>query len=131
MEEIMEEIIRFKGLEITVNLSPVKVKCDPVLANILFTNLIKNAIQHNREDGDGYIQIQLTKERFEIRNTGKVLKTETTQLFNRFQKDSTATDSLGLGLAISQRICELYGFQLKYEYQEGEHKLSLLWRSFQ
>lgn len=122
----MEEIIQFKGLEMKVKLNPVKVNCDPTLANILFTNLIKNAIQHNQEGGGGYIQMLLNDEKFEIKNTGKVLETETTQLFNRFQKESTATESLGLGLAISQRICEHYGFQLEYEHLQGEHKLTLL-----
>ncbi len=119
----MEEIVQFKKLEMTAKLDPVKVKCDPILANILFTNLIKNAIQHNREGG--YIRMQLDEEKFEIENTGEVLKTETAHLFNRFQKGNTATDTLGLGLAINQKICELYGFQLDYGHQEGKHKFSL------
>ena len=120
----MEGIIQFKNLEMTAKLRPVKAKCDPILANILFTNLIKNAIQHNREGG--FIRMQLSEEKFEIENTGEVLKTETTHLFNRFQKGNTATNSLGLGLSINQKICDLYGFQLDYEHQAGKHKFSLL-----
>ena len=124
----MEEIIRFKSLEMTVVLDPVQLNCDPILANILFTNLIKNAIQHNWEGGS--IRMQLSNEGFEIENTGEMLnETETTHLFNRFQKGTTATANLGLGLAINQRICELYGFQLDYEQHEGKHKFSVLFRN--
>ncbi|MCO6492795.1 MAG: HAMP domain-containing histidine kinase [Phaeodactylibacter sp.] len=119
----MEEIIHFKKLEITAKLSPVKIKCDPVLANVLFSNLIKNAIQHNREGG--YIQMVLSEEKFEIENTGEVLEIEPVQLLNRFQKGNPATDSPGLGLAINQKICEAYGFRLDYGHHEGKHKISL------
>ena len=123
----MEEIILFKKLEMTAKLDLVKVKCDPILANILFTNLIKNAVQHNQKGG--YIRMHLNEEKFEIENIGEVLKTETAHLFNRFQKGNTATETLGLGLAINQKICELYGFKLDYEHQEGVHKFSLLFNS--
>jgi signal transduction histidine kinase len=119
----MEEMIRFKNLEMTAKLNPVEVKCDPVLANILFTNLIKNAVQHNQEGG--YIRMLLTEEKFEIENTGDVLQTETAQLFNRFQRGNMATDSLGLGLAINQKICEIYGFRLDYDHDAGKHTFSL------
>jgi signal transduction histidine kinase len=119
----MEEIIRFKNLELTADLAAVHLQCDPILANILFTNLIKNAIQHNQEGG--WIRLRLNEQQFTIENTGEVLDTETTPLFNRFQKGQTATDNLGLGLAISQRICELYGFRLTYEHHDGQHQFSL------
>ncbi|GAA3611829.1 HAMP domain-containing sensor histidine kinase [Flavivirga amylovorans] len=119
----MEEMIAFKNLEITVKLNPVKVKCDQILANILFTNLIKNAVQHNLEGG--YIEILLNEEKFEIVNTGKISEIETEQLFKRFQRGNKETESLGLGLAINQKICEMYGFLLDYSLQSGKHKLSL------
>lgn len=119
----MAEIIHFKELEVTAQLKPVAVKCDLILANILFTNLLKNAIQHNQKGG--YIRMFLSEHQFEIENTGDILKTETARLFNRFQKGDTTTDSLGLGLAINQKICEIYGFQLDYEHQEGKHRFIL------
>jgi len=119
----MEEIIKFKNIKMTVELDLVKIKCDLVLANILFTNLIKNAIQHNHEGG--YIKMFLDNEKFEIINSGKSSEIATEKLFNRFQKGSEKTESLGLGLAINQKICELYKFQLNYKRNDGEHKLSL------
>ena len=71
----------------------------------------------------------LSEEKFEIENTGEILQIETTQLFNRFQRGNSATDSLGLGLSINQKICELYGFQLGYEHNGGKHKFSLSFNS--
>jgi signal transduction histidine kinase len=123
----MEEIITFKDLKMTAKLNPVEVKCDPILANILFTNFIKNAVQHNQEGG--YIQMLLNEEKFEIENTGELLQIEPAQLFNRFQRGNTAADSLGLGLAIIQEICRLYGFRLNYEHDEGKHKFSLFFNN--
>ncbi|TGV04858.1 sensor histidine kinase [Flavivirga rizhaonensis] len=119
----MEEMIAFKDLKMDVKLNPVTMKCDLILINILLTNLIKNAIQHNHERGS--IKILLNEKKFEIVNTGKVSKVETAQLFNRFQRGDKTKESLGLGLAINKKICELYGFQLDYGYHDEKHKLSL------
>lgn len=119
----MEEIIEFKHIEMRVELNTVKVQCDPTLADILFTNLIKNAIQHNQEGG--YIRMSLNEEKFEIENPGEILDADTSQLFKRFQRGSTTGDNLGLGLAIAQRICERYGFQLDYQHQNGNHHFTL------
>ncbi len=122
----MVEMITFKKLKVKINLSPVKIKCDLVLADILFTNLIKNAVQHNHEGGS--IEMLLSEEKFEIINTGDESLIETAQLFNRFQKGNSSKESLGLGLAINQRICELYGFRLDYDRHGQMHTFSLFFQ---
>lgn len=119
----MEEIISFKDLDVTVDLEPAIVECDHILADILFTNLINNAVQHNVEGGS--IQIVLDASKFVITNTGVVSQIATERLFHRFQKGSPARDSLGLGLAISQKICEIYGFRLQYEREADRHTFTL------
>ncbi|MBS9462605.1 HAMP domain-containing histidine kinase [Flagellimonas sp. HMM57] len=119
----MEEIIKFKNINTNIDLDSVTVQCDQILANILFTNLIKNAVQHNREGG--YINMTLTSEKFEITNTGSTSDMSTAQLFNRFQKGNKESDSLGLGLSINQKICDIYGFRLDYERDNDKHTFSL------
>ena len=119
----MEEIIRFKDLEITTELEPAVIECDHILADILFTNLIKNAVQHNVEGGS--IRITLDHEKFVISNTGVVSEVPSERLFQRFQKGSPAKESLGLGLAISQKICEIYGFRLQYNRHADTHIFKL------
>ena len=119
----MEEIINFKHIDVSIDLQPVTVECDHILADILFTNLIKNAVQHNTDGG--HISIRLTTEKLEITNSGEITELSPEKLFSRFQKGSSAKDSLGLGLAINQKICEIYGFRLVYSHNEEIHTFSL------
>ncbi|MDE3743471.1 sensor histidine kinase [Maribacter polysaccharolyticus] len=119
----MEEIINFKHLEVSKDLDTVTLECDHILADILFTNLIKNAVQHNKEGGT--ISMVLDNDIFEITNTGEVSDIPTEKLFSRFQKGTSQKDSLGLGLAINQKICEIYGFRLDYVRTGGIHTFSL------
>nr|WP_299340168.1 HAMP domain-containing sensor histidine kinase [Allomuricauda sp.] len=123
----MEEIINFKNIKVTTELSPVTIECDHILADILLTNLIKNAVQHNKEGGT--LKISLNQERLEISNTGEVSKIAAEKLFRRFQKGSSAKESLGLGLAINQKICEIYGFQMEYVRQGEKHTFILCFKA--
>ena len=122
----MEEIIDFKHIDISRDLNPTTLNCDHILADILFTNLIKNAVQHNKDGGS--IKIQLNSEKFEITNSGENTELTTENLFSRFQKGSSTKESLGLGLAISQKICDIYGFRLVYDRKDEMHTFSLFFK---
>src|SRR5690554_7355060 len=64
-----EDLIDFKEIEIKLEENAdLKVKINVALAEILISNLIKNSIFHNVENGD--INIKITKEEFMICNTG-------------------------------------------------------------
>jgi signal transduction histidine kinase len=119
----MEEIIKFKQIDVSTDLQPATVECDRILADILFTNLIKNAVQHNTEGGS--INIRLTPQKLEITNSGENIELPPERLFSRFHKGNSAKDSLGLGLAINQKICEIYGFRLDYSRNDDMHTFSL------
>jgi len=93
----------------------------PVLADILITNLIGNAIKHNVSSGK--MVIDLNGKQLFIKNTGKLLTGSPQNLFERFRKADSASDSLGLGLAIVKEICKLYGYEIKYEYNNGLHSI--------
>ncbi|UJH69117.1 sensor histidine kinase KdpD [Allomuricauda sp. SCSIO 65647] len=122
----MQEIINFKNLNVTTELHPVTIECDHILADILLTNLIKNAVQHNKEGGS--INMLLNEDKFEITNTGEISEIATEKLFRRFQRGSSTKDSLGLGLAINQKICDIYGFRLAYDRNEEIHTFSLFFK---
>ncbi|MEM8926618.1 MAG: HAMP domain-containing sensor histidine kinase [Bacteroidota bacterium] len=119
----MEEIILFKKLRIDTEMDTALIECDYLLADILFTNLVKNAVQHNTKGG--FVNIQLDQEKLVISNNGEVPEVDMEKLFHRFQKGNPAKDSLGLGLAISQKICEIYGFRLVYEKNDQVHLFSV------
>lgn len=121
----LEPLISDKNLRVKTELADVSQYMDPILAEVLLNNLLVNAIKHNIPDGA--IELALGAERLDIRNTGKPLATSPDDLFGRFRKDVDAGPSLGLGLAIVKEICAIYGFGIKYDYQDNWHGLTLSW----
>ena len=114
-----EEFIQLNGLTVEKDLEEVKVNMHPVLADILWTNLFQNAIKHNVEGGS--IRISLGDNRLKIANTGKPLDTPAEELFGRFKKADTSSDSIGLGLSIVKRIADQNEFSLSYSFDEPWH----------
>ncbi|GAL85365.1 hypothetical protein MYP_2594 [Sporocytophaga myxococcoides] len=92
------------------------------LAEILLTNIIKNAIIHNVSNGSVNVEIKNTS--IEICNTGHPLITVPEKLFERFKKDKN-TDSLGLGLSIVKKIADHSGLKVEYRYGNSLHKMIL------
>lgn len=120
LEEIIEskELVTEKRIE-----ENIKIRINPLVAEILFSNLIVNAVKHNIQGGK--ISISLNEYSFSISNTGKSLTVHPEQLFERFKKDNQATKSIGLGLSIVKKICEKNGFDIKYENKNNLHFISI------
>lgn len=120
---LFEEFIQEKEIKVTQKIDPsAQLKINPLLANILFDNLIKNAIKHNYRAGS--IDIIVTAQFITIKNTGIKPEVDTSKFFERFYK-TNSEDSLGLGLAITKKICDLNHIKISYQYKEGEHILTL------
>ncbi len=98
-----------------------KLSMSPELADILFTNLVKNAIRHNITNGS--LSIELSANRLLIKNTGPALHFDPNLLFERFSKASQNSESLGIGLSLARKICDYYGFEIKYGYGDGVHEI--------
>lgn len=119
-----EEIIQSKDLKLSVELEPeVSLQINPYLCDILFLNLIKNAIRHNLKNGE--LTIKLTASSFEISNSGKPLNVDTEKLFSRFYKSTESSKSIGLGLPIVKTIAELFNIEIGYIYKETIHRIVL------
>lgn len=122
--ESFRELIEMKCLRLTTNIEPeVYLNLNPVLADILFTNLFTNAIRHNLMNGS--IDVTLSSSGLSVKNTGDPPKVATQELFKRFKKDKQSSESTGLGLAIVKQICELNNFTAGYMYTNGQHELSI------
>ena len=122
--ESFRELIEMKSLSLTTKLEPdVYLNLNPVLADILFTNLLSNAIRHNLMNGS--IDVSLSSSGLSVKNTGDPPKVNTHELFKRFKKDKQSSESTGLGLAIVKQICDLNNFKVKYEYLSGNHELNI------
>lgn len=124
-EATFADLAEMKGLTTTQHLAPgVRVPLDESLAQLLFNNLLSNAIRHNRPGGE--LRIQLSASELLIANTGHAPTVPVSELFGRFKKGNAALDSIGIGLAIVKRIGELYGHQVLYTYADGWHTIRVV-----
>jgi signal transduction histidine kinase len=98
----------------------IKLNLNPYLLDVLFNNLMSNAIKYNRSSG-GMLKVSLHKDSLKVSNTGERLTKGVKTLFERFQKGSDSQESMGLGLAIVEQICETYDYRLNYDYQDSCH----------
>ena len=116
---LFADIIDQRNIKIELDYKQdVYVEIDPNLAETILINLIKNAIIHNYNDG--YIKISLVDNSLIISNSGDVPNFDKSNIFNRFTRNSVSGKSLGIGLSIVKRICDLYNFNIKYDYKD-EH----------
>ena len=116
---LFTDIIDQRSIKIELDYKrDVYVEIDPNLAETILINLIKNAIIHNYNDG--YIKISLVENSLMISNSGDVPNFDKSNIFNRFTRNSVNSKSLGIGLSIVKRICDLYNFNIKYDYKD-EH----------
>ncbi|TAJ75166.1 MAG: HAMP domain-containing histidine kinase [Gallionellaceae bacterium] len=96
---------------------------NPALIEILFSNLIKNAVVHNFPGG--YIRVTLNGGEFSIENSGMSLTIEPGYLFERFRKGTSDIKTTGLGLALVKQIAQLYGLEVLYTHQNGIHHIKV------
>ncbi|MFD1188614.1 PorY family sensor histidine kinase [Pontibacter rugosus] len=120
----LQEVIAMRGLEIKVEeQAVVYVKMNSGLADVLLQNLLHNAIKHNYRGGS--ISISLTNEKLCVKNTGEAPQERPEELFSRFLTGHDTVESLGIGLALVKKICDLYKLTPKYSYASGVHSLCI------
>jgi signal transduction histidine kinase len=125
--ESLEDFVRMKNLTITKSaIAKPELEMNPELAEILFGNLVKNAIRHNIKGGT--IELSTGQNTFSIKNTGPVLDFDPNVLFNRFVKFSTTSESLGIGLSIVKKICDYYHFKIVYKQVKEFHHISITFK---
>lgn len=122
--EYLEELFALKHIDVKVSLDEkVIFYMNPILAEILINNLLSNALRHNVINGKVIISAQ--NNAITISNSGKQAEVDVSRLFHRFAKQTTSSESTGLGLAIANEICKIYQLELKYSYSDGMHHLYL------
>lgn len=124
--EMMQELISLRGISVkwAIPEKEAMVHMDRGLANIMITNLLKNAIVHNREQGT--IEIRLTDQQFVISNEGPPLTFNQESLFKRFVRDTKKSGTFGLGLSLVKKICDTYGYEIRYRFVNGLHEFSIM-----
>lgn len=101
----------------------IKIQMDAYLADVLIDNLISNALKHsvNRES----IKSEIGDNMLTVSNDGSQKLQNPEKLFSRFYREADHKISTGLGLAIIQKICDLYGFKPSYDFENGKHIFSI------
>lgn len=115
------ELFERDSLIVQTKLSNKTVNMSRYLADILLNNLFSNAVRHNQRGGK--ILIELTETTLIISNTGKDFIGRD-RLFDRFSK-SNESEGMGLGLAITKQVCNLYGYQITYQQINELHIFSV------
>lgn len=101
---------------------PIIINGNRQLLEIMFTNLLVNAIRHNIDKG--IIGINYQSSVFSISNSGiNPLNQDT--MFKRFASASVQLPNSGLGLAIVKEICNRYGWRISYNFENKQHHFSI------
>lgn len=87
----------------------------PALPMIVVSNLLRNAIENTCE---GSVRVELDGRRISVTDTGKGIAADAqTRLFER---SYTTKSSGGMGLHLTKRICERFGWQLDIASTPGK-----------
>jgi signal transduction histidine kinase len=121
----MEEIFQLRALKVSYNKrSPFIVEMHPLLAEVIVTNLLNNAVKHNITQG-GTIDIAVDENRLTIANPGELLTVPPESLFGRFKKQQSNSSSLGLGLAIVRKVSVTHHLRVSYRFDQMKHTLTI------
>ncbi len=120
-----EEKIDEKGLELDCDLKEVYVKSDPNFLEIVWNNLISNAVKFTETGGK--IKVTLGAENgqavVKISDTGCGISRETgMHIFDKFYQGETShsQEGNGLGLALVKKVIDILGGEISVESEEGK-----------
>ena len=120
--------MEIKGIKVELDATDnAIVEMNEVLADVLISNLLSNAVRYNIDNG--YIKCHIDNQCLIITNTGMPLKTDPELLFRRFHKVSDNPQSVGLGLSIVKKITDNYKMNISYRNTGNIHETTLTYRS--
>jgi signal transduction histidine kinase len=112
-----------KKIHISFSLTEcISIKANPVLFDVLVSNLISNAIRYAPESSS--VVITCTPSEMVVSNTGFPLEFPE-KIFERFHRESRTNMGNGLGLSIVKKICSVAGFAIDYRYRSSTHYFSI------
>lgn len=116
-----EDFIEFKKVDVNIiEKGSFEADFNRDLADILLSNLLKNAIKYNNEEGT--LNIMIEDDRITFQNSGAAVGLDPFRIFDRFYKQSSDHTSTGLGLSIIKTIIKQYpGWDIVYKFEDKMH----------
>jgi signal transduction histidine kinase len=125
--ENYKEIMLLKKISVEVEATDeALVEMNDVLAEVLVSNLLSNAVRFNIDGG--FIKCHIDSRYFILTNSGVPMNIDPEDLFRRFHKNSNNPQSVGLGLSIVKKITDSYGMSIKYSCKDKVHELKIRYR---
>ena len=125
--ENYKEIMELKKIKVELKAKDEAiVEMNDVLAEVLVSNLLSNAVRFNIDNG--FILCSIDDKFLNISNSGLPLAVNPDDLFKRFYKGSDNPQSVGLGLSIVKKITDGYGMTITYTNQGSNHEIKLQYR---
>jgi signal transduction histidine kinase len=122
-----KEIMQLKKIKVDIDAKDeAQVEMNEVLAEVMISNLLSNAVRFNIDGG--FIKCYIDDKFLIFTNSGFPLTTDPEDLFRRFHKHNDNPQSVGLGLSIVKKIADSYGMDITYNYQDKIHELKLQYR---
>lgn len=122
--EEMFDIYAYRGMRLAFrDEAPLTVRMNASLAESLVSNLLKNAFVHG--DAGGSVEVCVTAHRLEVSNDGAAGPLDGARIFDRFYRATEKEGSSGLGLALVEAVCRLYGLRVTYAYVSGRHAFTV------
>lgn len=119
----LEALAEHRGVQVRItHHAPLIRTMDPGLAQVLLTNLLKNAIVHNKPQG--MLAVEVDEHGLVVSNTGVASALDAPAIFERFRKETKREGGTGLGLAIAKAVATSYGFTLTYRFTDV-HRMEL------
>ena len=114
-----------KNIKITtVGNNTDKLICDSKWESEAITNILKNAIEHSKENLNVTVEYETNKvyTKIAIKNFGsKISQKDLIHIFDRFYKgENSSDDSVGIGLALAKAIIEKDNGRIKVRSDESE-----------
>jgi signal transduction histidine kinase len=123
-----KEIMQLKKIKVEMDANDeALVEMNDVLAEVLISNLLSNAVRFNIDEG--YIKCYIDNKYLIFTNSGPIMTTDPEDLFIRFHKNSNNPQSVGLGLSIVKKITDTYGMQITYTCNDTNHELKIQYKA--